>query len=99
MPSPTHALEADWPGGAFGFVHDFGPGGEGVASRGRGVLQSGEPLPEPPGERRDDEGRLEVVAIESADPRWIAAAAGELAEVAYRVRALGTIAVALCQLA
>src|SRR5437763_655335 len=68
---------------AFGFVHDFGTGEEWVASRGRGVLLSGEPLPEPPGERRDDEGRLEVVAIESADPRWIAAAAGELAEVAY----------------
>src|SRR4051794_10690341 len=84
---------------AFGFVHDFGTGEEWVARRGRGVLLDGRPLREPPGERRDDHGRLEIVAIESADPRWIAAAAGDLGEVAHRFRALGTIAVALCQLA
>jgi len=102
---PTHAISiavADGPtmaDVAFGFVHDFGAGEEWVARRGAGVLLSGEPLPEPPGERRDDDGRLEIVAIESADPRWVAAAAADLSEVAYRFRALGTIAVALCQLA
>ena len=84
---------------AFGFVHDFGAGEEWAARRGGGVLLAGRPLPTPPGERRDDDGRLEVVAIESADPRWIAESAAELAETAHRIRALGTIAVGLCQLA
>jgi len=102
---PAHGLSvavADGPtmaDVAFGFVHDFGTGEEWVARRGAGVLLAGEPLPAPPGERRDDDGRLEIVAIESADPRWIAASAADLGDVAYRFRALGTIAVALCQLA
>src|SRR5437763_5203126 len=102
---PAHGLSvavADGPtmaDVAFGYVHDFGTGEEWVARRGAGVLLSGEPLPAPPGERRAGEGRLEHVAIESADPRWIAASAAELGDVAHRFRALGTIAVALCQLA
>src|SRR3954469_353410 len=54
---------------AFGFVHDFGTGEEWSARRGEGVRLDERPLPEPPGERRDDDGRLEIVAIESADPR------------------------------
>src|SRR3954462_371425 len=102
---PAHAISvavADGPtmaDVAFGYVYDFGTREEWTAPRGEGVLLDGEPLAEPPGERRDDDGRLEVVAIESADPRWIAASAADLAEVAHRFRAMGTIAVALCQLA
>src|SRR3954469_14993522 len=102
---PAHAISiavADGPtmaDVAFGYVHDFGTGEEWTARRGEGVLLDGRPVPPPPGERRDDEGRLEIVAIESADPRWIARAAPDLAEVAHRFRALGTVAVALCQLA
>jgi myo-inositol-1(or 4)-monophosphatase len=102
---PAHAISIAVADGAtmadvaFGFVYDFGTGEEWVARRGQGVLLNGEPLPEPPGERRDEEGRLEILAVESADPRWLAAAAGELADAAHRLRALGTIAVALCQLA
>src|SRR4051812_9242059 len=102
---PAHAISiavADGPtmaDVAFGYVHDFGTGEEWVARRGEGVMLNERPLPEPPGERRDDDGRLEIVAIESADPRWIARSAGDLAEVAHRFRALGTVAVALCQLA
>jgi myo-inositol-1(or 4)-monophosphatase len=83
----------------FAYVHDFGTGEEWVARRGEGVLLDGEPLPEPGPERRDEEGRLEVVAIESADPRWVAMASDELADVAHRLRALGAMAVSLCQLA
>src|SRR3954463_14586876 len=79
---------------AFGYVHDFGTGEEWVARRGEGVMLSGEPLADPPGERRDDEGRLEILAVESADPRWLAASAAELSDVAHRIRALGTVAVA-----
>src|SRR3954447_14626873 len=102
---PAHAISIAVADGAtmadvaFGFVHDFGTGEEWTARRGEGVLLDGRPLREPAGERRDDEGRLEIVAIESADPRRVARAAPDLAEVAHRFRALGTVAVALCQLA
>lgn len=82
----------------FGYVFDFGPEEEWVARRGRGVLLNGEPLPDPPPPRRQD-GRLELVAIESADPRWIARSIDELLEHAHRLRAIGTIAVSLCQVA
>ncbi|HEV2062051.1 MAG TPA: inositol monophosphatase family protein [Solirubrobacteraceae bacterium] len=82
----------------FGYVFDFGPDEEWVARRGEGVLLNGEPLPDPPPPRHND-GRLELVAIESADPRWIAKRMGELLDHVHRVRAMGTIAVSLCQLA
>jgi myo-inositol-1(or 4)-monophosphatase len=39
------------------------------------------------------------VAIESADPRWIAKRMDHLVEHVHRVRAMGTIAVSLCQVA
>ena len=45
------------------------------------------------------DGKLELLGIESADPRWIREAADALAERAYRLRALGTIAATLCQVA
>src|SRR4051794_12096944 len=82
---------------AFGYVFDFGTREEWVARRGQGAMLNGAPVPEGAAERRDRDGRLEIVAIESADPRWIAAA--DLTEVAHRIRALGTIAVSLVQLA
>ncbi len=83
----------------FAYVFDFGPGEEWTATRGEGATFDGKPLSLEPGERRTGGGRLEVVGLESADPRWMAEAAGRLVEVAYRVRALGTIAVTLCQVA
>jgi myo-inositol-1(or 4)-monophosphatase len=43
--------------------------------------------------------RLEVLGIESADPRWIQGSIDELVGVAYRLRALGAIAASLCQVA
>ncbi|MDQ3741868.1 MAG: hypothetical protein M3320_07905 [Actinomycetota bacterium] len=82
----------------FGYVFDFGPDEEWVARRGQGVLLNGDPLPEPPPARYVD-GRLELVAIESADPRWIAKRMDELLDHVHRVRAMGAIAVSLCQLA
>jgi myo-inositol-1(or 4)-monophosphatase len=84
----------------FGYVMDVGTGEEWVARRGEGVVFNGAPLPQPsPPERRDRHGRLELVAIESADPRWIAPAIGGLEQHVHRIRALGSIAVSLCQLA
>ncbi|HYB26566.1 MAG TPA: inositol monophosphatase family protein [Solirubrobacteraceae bacterium] len=83
----------------FGFVHDFGPSEQWWAWRGRGAWLDGMPLDPTLGERRGRDGRLEVLGIESADPRWIQASIDALVDAAYRVRALGTIAASLCQVA
>ena len=48
--------------------------------------------------RRRDEG-LELVGIEASDPRWIAEAIDGLVETAHRLRALGAIAITLCEVA
>ena len=102
---PHHAISiavADGPAMEdvdFGYVFDFGPDEEWCARRGGGVQLNGRPLPEPPPPRYDRQGRLELVAIESADPRWIALGIEGLQEHVHRIRALGTIAVSLCQVA
>jgi myo-inositol-1(or 4)-monophosphatase len=99
---PHHAVSiavADGPTMAdvvFGFVQDFGPDEEWVAWRGRGTRLNGMPLDASLGERRVGE-RLEVIGVESADPRWVVASADALAGVAYRIRAIGTMASAICQ--
>jgi len=49
--------------------------------------------------RRTRSGKLEVLGIESADPRWVRASIEQLLGTAYRLRALGTIASSLCQVA
>ena len=84
---------------AFGFVYDFGPGEEWSARRGEGAWLGGRRIDTPQPERRLDDGRLEMIAIESSDPRWMAPAIEALAANVYRVRAIGSIAISLCQLA
>jgi myo-inositol-1(or 4)-monophosphatase len=84
---------------AFGFVHDFGPSEQWWAWRGRGAWLDGTPLDPCLQERRGRDGRIEVLGIESADPRWIQASIDGLVHSAYRLRALGTIAATLCQVA
>ena len=102
---PHHAISiavADGPtmaDVAFAYVYDFGPGEEWVARRGEGARLDGEPLDPGLGERRNRAGKLEVIGLESADPRWIAEVADLLPEHAARVRALGSIAITLCQVA
>ena len=83
----------------FGFVHDFGAREQWWAFRGEGAFRDGVRLDVSPGERRTPDGRLELVGIESADPRWVAASIDRLLGSAYRLRALGTIASTLCQVA
>lgn len=83
----------------FGFVHDFGPDEEWAAWRGEGATLDGRRLETAAGERRSPDGLLEVVGFESAEPRWVLEAVGGLTEVAHRLRALGTIAVSLSQVA
>lgn len=83
----------------FGFVQDFGPDEEWVATRGAGALLDGHPLDRSITERRTGDGKLEVLGIESADPRWVVQSAEALADSAHRLRAIGAIAVSLCQVA
>ena len=103
---PHHALSiavADGPEMSdvrFGYVYDFGPAEEWWAASGAGAYLNGVRLDPSVGERRGPgDGKLEVLGIESADPRWVAQAADALAASAYRLRALGTIASSLCQVA
>jgi len=102
---PHHALSiavADGPTMAdvvFGYVRDFGPAEEWVAWRGGGAELNGARLDPQLGERRTGDGKLELVGIESADPRWIRDAIEQLVETSHRLRAIGTIASTLCQVA
>jgi myo-inositol-1(or 4)-monophosphatase len=91
---------------AFAFVHDFGARAQWWAHRGEGAwLATGDSaaaavrLDPALGDRRSDDGKLEIVGIESADPRWVCDCAEDLAAIAHRLRALGTIAVSLCEVA
>jgi myo-inositol-1(or 4)-monophosphatase len=83
----------------FGYVHDFGPAEEWWAASGEGAFLNGRELDRDVSERRGPDGRIEVVGIESADPRWLKGPIDILIERAYRLRALGAIAPSLCQVA
>ena len=73
----------------FGYVHDFGSGEEWWAARGRGAYLNDTLLEPGLGERRTPDGRVELLGIESADPRWLVGSVDQLASSAHRLRALG----------
>jgi myo-inositol-1(or 4)-monophosphatase len=83
----------------FAYVYDLGPGEEWWARRGAGAWLNDRRLVDVPPERRDRDGRLELVALESANPRWIARGMEGLERSVHRIRAIGTIAVSMCQVA
>jgi myo-inositol-1(or 4)-monophosphatase len=83
----------------FGFVHDFGASEQWWARRGDGAWLNGERLDPTLPERRTRDGKLELLGIESSDPRWVQASIEPLVAAAHRLRALGTIAATLCQVA
>jgi myo-inositol-1(or 4)-monophosphatase len=84
---------------AFAFVHDFGAREQWWARRGEGAWRDGIPLDPTLPERRSRDGRLELLGIESSDPQWVGAAIEPLTKATRRLRALGTIASTLCQVA
>jgi myo-inositol-1(or 4)-monophosphatase len=102
---PHHALSIAVASGEtmadveFAFVYDFGPSEEWWARQGEGAWVNNRQLDPSLPERRGRDGRLEVLGIESADPRWVKASIDSLEGCAYRLRALGTIASTLCQVA
>jgi myo-inositol-1(or 4)-monophosphatase len=102
---PHHALSVAVAAGTtmadvvFGFVYDLGPGEEWRATAGGGAYLNNVRLDHPPPERRTPDGRLELVAVESADPRWLALASDDLVATTRRIRAMGSIAVSMCQVA
>jgi myo-inositol-1(or 4)-monophosphatase len=102
---PHHALSIAVADGetmadvVFGYVYDFGPAEEWWAAAGRGAFLNGVALDPDVGERRTRDGRLELLGIESADPRWVAASIDGLLASAHRLRAMGTIAASMCQVA
>lgn len=94
---PTHALSLAVASGAtladveLGYVFDFGAGEEFLARRGRGARLNGREL------RAKGPGYgLELVGLEAAKPERILPLIEALAGRAYRIRAVGSIAVSLC---
>ncbi|HUZ83577.1 MAG TPA: inositol monophosphatase family protein [Gaiellales bacterium] len=78
----------------FGYVRDLATGDEWVASAGGGATVNGRPLG---GVRPKD--RLGVVDLEATTAGLVAQAAGRLDGQVGRIRVLGALALALCQLA
>ena len=78
----------------FGFVHDFGAGEEWTATRGGGATLNGAPLIGP-----GPKPAIEILAFEGTTTRAIAERAPAMAEVASRLRVMGSLALSLCHLA
>ena len=77
----------------FGYVYDFGSGEEWIARRGEGATLNGEPLLVRP------KDTIEILALEATLASLIARDAPKVAELAYRLRIMGSLALSLCQLA
>jgi myo-inositol-1(or 4)-monophosphatase len=102
---PHHALSVAVAAGTtmadvdFAYVYDLGVGEEFWARRGGGAWQDGRRLDGRLPERRDERGRLELVALEFTEPHHVARGMLGLEPRAHRVRAIGAIALSLCQVA
>ncbi len=78
----------------FGYLYDFGSGEEWTATRGGGAQLDGRPL----GDVRPKD-RVEILALEATLSASVAEKAVALAGYAERFRIMGSLALALCQLA
>jgi myo-inositol-1(or 4)-monophosphatase len=77
----------------FGYVYDFGTGEEWVAQRGEGATLNGERLTVRP------KDTIEILSFEATLTSLIARDAPKIAELAYRLRIMGSLALSLCHLA
>jgi len=84
---------------AFAYVYDFSLNEEWHAARGGGATLNGDALDPAAREHRTHAGLLELVALESARPEWLLDGLDGFVGLAHRVRAYGSIAYSLCQLA
>lgn len=81
-----------------GHVLDLTSGASWWAIRGQGAYLDGRRL-EPQTERRTRDGRLELLAVEAADPHLLTPALPILTDHVWRLRCSGAIAISLCHLA
>jgi myo-inositol-1(or 4)-monophosphatase len=78
----------------FAYVYDFGSREEWTAHRGEGAFLNGELLD---AERPKD--RIELLAFEATLTSEVADKAAAFADIAYRIRIMGSLALSLCHLA
>src|SRR5262249_2593177 len=78
----------------FGFVHDFGSREEWTARRGEGAWLNGEPLG---GIRPQDD--VAIPPFEATPTSLVARDSPKVAELAHRLRIMGSLALSLCHLA
>jgi myo-inositol-1(or 4)-monophosphatase len=78
----------------YGYLFDFGSGEEWTASRGEGAWVNGEPLG-----AVKPKNELELLAFEATLTSSIAEKASAVVGVAHRLRVMGSLALALCNLA
>jgi myo-inositol-1(or 4)-monophosphatase len=78
----------------FGFVHDFGSREEWTARRGGGAWLDGQPLG---AVRPKDE--VEILSFEATRTSLVARDAPKVADLAHRLRIMGSLALSLCHLA
>lgn len=78
----------------FGYVYDLGTGEEWIGRRGEGATLNGEPLG---GVRPKDE--IEILSFEATRTALVARHAQAVADIAHRLRVMGSLALSLCHLA
>jgi myo-inositol-1(or 4)-monophosphatase len=97
---PSHSLSIALASGPsmedveFGYVYDFGAAEEFVAKRGGGSCLDGRSM-----RVGADADKLEVLGLESAEPNWALPVLESLAGRVYRLRVVGSIAIAACYVA